>query len=185
MQKHKRPISQNPSPNLVKYSQKIEINRDKPIIDVACGYGRNGAYFVDQGYKCIFCDNDDDAINFIKEGTNVSRTGNFNKDLATILKIDLINDKWIFPEKSCNGIINVHFYRKELIPLFAQTIDIGGFLYFETISARGMNYLELPVYKEVYNLLSQKFNFIYYNEKEVKSENLHKATSCIFAVRVK
>lgn len=42
---HKKPLDQTPSLKLLEF-----INLDKipvgPIVDLACGYGRNGAFFV-------------------------------------------------------------------------------------------------------------------------------------------
>lgn len=41
---------------------------DFPIADIACGYGRNGAFLVDKGYSCTFCDIDEDSLNYIIQG---------------------------------------------------------------------------------------------------------------------
>lgn len=181
--KHKKPISNTPSKNFIKYFDLINVNKNKPILDVPCGYGRNGQYCVEKGYECIFCDYDIDAITFINNELKLNKNNNEYNELYKTIQIDLQNDKWEFNKNSCSGIINVHYYQENLIPLFLSTIDIGGFLYIETIDARGYNFIELPEYKSIYNLMKDRFQILFYKEKIVKPELLNRATLKIFGIK--
>lgn len=53
MKIHKKPIDQSPSKVLFEHIDLVNIV-DAPIANIACGYGRNGALFVDLGHKVIF-----------------------------------------------------------------------------------------------------------------------------------
>ena len=75
---------------------------------------------------------------------------------------------------------NVHWYKKELIPLFSESVVRGGFIYIETITARGTNYLQLPEYGYIKKVLSN-FKIIYCKEKLVNPVNENKATITILA----
>ena len=55
---------------------------DFPIADIACGYGRNGAFLVDKGYSCIFCDIDEDSLNYIIQGKNLKGLLSICKNLT-------------------------------------------------------------------------------------------------------
>ena len=181
--KHKKPLSQDPSRILVEHFDALHCLKDKPILDIACGYGRNGAFFVNKGYECYFCDIDRDCLQFIEEGVGVCENGSINKSLYKVYSIDFENQEWPFAENSASGIINVHYYNKDIVKKFINTVCVGGFIYIETISARGENYLELPEHKYIYDLMKDKYAFIYYNEKIVKPIELSKATLKLLAIR--
>lgn len=158
--RHKQPIEQSPSKQLIDHISYIHII-DAPIADIACGYGRNGAYFVDLGCEVIFVDKEENGLNFIKNGVNVSVHGNINTDLVSVVKMDLEVDDWIFQDNSLGGIINVHYYNKFLIPKFINSLCIGGFLYIESIDARGYNYFGLPEYRFILKTLKDNFEITY------------------------
>ena len=143
MLKHYKPIAQSPSPTLIKNINLHRFPSHLPIADIACGYGRNGAFFVDAGFFTIFCDRDDAALTFISLGKNVSINGDIDPNLYTTKHVDLLHN-WPFARKSLAGIICVHFYHLPLIPYIISSLIDDGFFYFETIDNRGMNYLELP-----------------------------------------
>jgi SAM-dependent methyltransferase len=179
---HKQPIEQSPSKSLIEHINTIEIIK-APIADIACGYGRNGAYFVDLGYAVIFVDKAEDGLNFIEKGTGVSSNGDINLDLVTTVKMDLETEDWIFKDNSLGGIINVHYYNKALIPKFMKSLCIGGFLYIESIDARGHNYLQLPEYQYIIGALGNNFDIIYYKEKLAKPYDMNVATIKLLAVK--
>lgn len=182
MTKHKKPIEQSSSKALLDHIGSIKIV-DAPIVDIACGYGRNGAYFVDQGYNVIFVDKEKDGLDFINRGIDVSINGDINTDLVTTLKTNLEIEDRRFDDNSLGGIINVHYYNRALIPRFIKSLCVGGFLYIETIEARSCNYLELPKYKYVIDALAGKFDIVYYKEKLVKPFELNVATLKMLVVK--
>lgn len=163
--KYAIPLKPEPSKILKEMYGKFDIDKSKPILDIACGYGRNGAFFVDKGYSCIFCDIDEDALNFIINGKNVSINGDIDTRIIQAIQIDFVSEKWIFNRSSVSGIINVHWYDDRLIPYFIDTLAPGGFLYIETMSAHGSNYLQLPKKGFISDLLKDRFSFLYYKER--------------------
>lgn len=179
---HKQPVEQSPSKHLLEHINSIEIAK-VPIADIACGYGRNGAYFVDLGYEVIFVDKAEDGLNFINKGIGVSVNGNIDLDLVTTVNMDLETEQWIFKDNSLGGIINVHYHNKYLIPEFIKSLCIGGFLYIESIDARGHNYLQLPEYKYIVRALGSNFDIIYYKEKLAKPYVMNVATITLLAVK--
>lgn len=180
---HKQPLEQSPSKHLVEYINSIEIIK-APIADIACGYGRNGAYFVDLGYEVIFVDADEKGLSFIRKGRNVSVNGDINLKLVTIMNMDLKKDRWTFEDNSLGGIINVHYYNKSLIPKFIRSLCPGGFLYIESIDARGHNYIQLPEYKYIIRKLENDFKIIFYKEVVAKPYFMNVATIKLLAVKM-
>lgn len=177
--KYAVPKVQEPSKVLKEMYEKLDIDRSKPIIDVACGYGRNGAFFVDKGYSCIFCDIDEKALEFIIAGKNVSLNGDIDTRIIQAIQIDFSSEQWIFESNSVSGIINVHWYDDKLIPCFVNTLAPGGFLYIETISAHGSNYLQLPKKGFIFDSLKDNFTFLYYKERTTKSMEEHSSVTLL------
>lgn len=167
--KHPKPLQQDPSPKLVEFVNSINIPR-LPIADVACGYGRNGAYFASKNYPVIFIDIDKDCLNFISKGKNVSNTGDIPTERIKCLNIDL-TEEWPLPENSLSGIICTHFYYPAIINQWLESIAKNGFFYFETIEARLSNESILPCENEIRKELEYEFDILHYSERIVKNTN--------------
>lgn len=182
---HKRPIEPSPSKLLEKYAEEIVKNIDGNILDVACGYGRNAAFLASYGAPVICIDNSEEALEYIKAGENLTTAEFKNPELLSTVKMNLKIDKWDFEEESVSVIINSHFFLPELIPNFAKSLKIGGYLFIETIDARGRNYLELPQYEYIKDCLSNAFEFIHYDEKKVKPLENNTATVKLLARKIR
>jgi len=182
MIKYRKPADQSPSIKLCEYLD-ITALPNAPIVDVACGYGRNGAYCVRKGRKVIFLDRDREALNFISEGINVAQNGNIDTQLVRTVRVDFNNNRWPIPADSVAGIINVHYYNSNLIPMFISSLKIGGFLYIETVDGRGSNFWNLPKYRELYTALKNTFEFIYYSERKVKPYEYGAASLKMYGIR--
>jgi SAM-dependent methyltransferase len=167
MAKHKKPIDSSPSKLLAKYAEEIAYNSNGPIIDVPCGYGRNAAYIASFGVPVLCIDINDDALEFIKTGINLTIAKLKDPNLLNTLKLDLINDPWPFKDESIGAIINVHFFNPRVMEFFVNSLKIGGYLLIETIDGRGGNYLELPTYGFIKSNLMDAFDFRYFIEKQV------------------
>ena len=181
--KHLKPLQQDPSPKLVEFVNSLSIP-NLPIADIACGYGRNGAYFASHYIPVIFIDIDNDCLNFISKGKNVSNTGDIPLEMIKCMNIDLI-EEWPLPENSLSGIICTHFYFPGLIHQWQKSIVKNGFFYFETIEARSINESVLPYENEIYKDLKNEFDILHYSERIVKNTIQHpKKVSCLaFAVK--
>lgn len=181
--KHLKPRDQKASAKLIRYLAEIEIT-DKPIADIACGYGRNGAYLAALNHPVIFMDMDNDCLQFIAEGKNVAETGDIPLKNIKIMNVDLTLD-WPFPKESLGGIICVHFYYPNLISRWISSIGENGFFYFETIDARTCNASMLPYENEIRDLLKSDFEILHYTEREVKNAHFQrkKVACCAFATK--
>ena len=180
MLKHKKPLSNDPSPILENHYFAVCAKSELPIADIACGYGRNGEFFLKNGHKCVFCDIDPDCLEFINSDSEFLNYKNLYKTLS----IDFCKDPWPFEPESLSGIINVHYFNGALIDKFVASLCPNGFLYIETISAKGNNYLDLPKYHFIYDRIVNKFNIIYYLENKVKRFDLSKATLKLLATKL-
>lgn len=176
-----RSKDQTPSQFLMDNIKLIDI-LNKPIIDVACGYGRNGGYLVKDNNRVVFIDNDVDCLEYISSGKNISDYGDVDLNNVRVLHMDLNWAKLPFPNDSAGGIIDIHYYNPFLIKEMIRVLSIGGFFCFETISARGNNVYELPDYNLIKKLL-KNFEIVSYSERQVKPFELGKSVVKIFAVK--
>ena len=174
-----KPVSYEPSKYLQKYADHI-IYSDLPIVDVACGYGRNGAYVANLNHKVIFADIDQDCLDFIEEGKGFNELKTILPENKMVYKADLLVH-WPFLKESLGGIICVHFYTHDIISKCLESIGKGGFFYFETISARSGNIASLPRRNEIYNLIKDRFEILFYSEKQTPSPDRN--TCIVFAIK--
>ena len=179
--KHYKPKDQTPSGFLVNNIKKIDI-LDKPILDIACGYGRNGGYLAYNNCRVVFIDNDIDCLNYIQTGKELSVNGDVNVNNIRVLYKNLNLGELPFPNNSVGGIIDVHYYNPLLIKEMVRVLDVGGFFCFESISARGKNIFELPDYNFIKHEING-FEIISYVERKVGPEELCKSTTKIFAIK--
>ncbi|MCU1264573.1 MAG: hypothetical protein JWM21_891 [Acidobacteria bacterium] len=135
-----------------------------PIIDVACGSGRNAMIFAEMGCDVICVD-----INLTRLKNHLSgQASRFESSSRLKLRtLDLINDPWPFKAGAIGAIINIDFLLPTLFPCFAYSLVPGGHLLIETISGRGGNYLELPGAGEVRSALETGFHLELYEERKV------------------
>jgi SAM-dependent methyltransferase len=130
-----------------------------PIVDVACGGGRNAFYLAQLGCKVICVDRD---LNRFKErmpDTEISKR-------LTLIEMDLLTDPWPFGEGAIGGIVLVDFLDRSLFHSFERSLVTGGYLLIETISSRGGNYLELPRAGELRKAFERSFEFNIYHERQ-------------------
>jgi SAM-dependent methyltransferase len=181
MIRHKKPIEPSPSNLLAKYAEEIAFNANGIIVDVPSGYGRNAAYMASFGVPVVCIDFNDDALEFIKSGVNLTTARLNNPNLLTTLKLDLLNDPWPFKNESIGAIINVHFFNPKVMEFFLKSLTIGGYLLFETIYGHRGNYLELPAQGFIKKKLGDSFEIKYFKEKKVEPLNNNAATVKLFA----
>lgn len=128
-------------------------SNSKPLLDVACGAGRNALLLAQLGCQVIGID-----IDVSKAVTN---------ERFQVQCIDVDTQPWPFREDEIGGIIQVHFLRCALFTQFAFSLAVGGYLLIETVPGCGGNYLELPKAGELYALLSADFALEEYRERKV------------------
>jgi SAM-dependent methyltransferase len=183
MRPYKKPIGQTPSKFLAKFAQDIALNANGPIVDVACGYGRNAVLLSSFGVPVLCIDNDRDALDFI-ESSRVSEQPD-KSNLLTTLELDVINSSWPFEKESLGAIINVHFLTAKLLDLFISSLKISGHLFIETIGGNGGNYLHLLPQGYIKGKLKDRFEIIFYSEKKVGPQESDAASVKLFAIKQK
>lgn len=181
---HKKPISSEPSHLLTTFAKIIATNSNGPIVDVACGFGRNAIYLSTLGVPVVCIDNSKESLRFI-ESLKIDSRNVETRNLITTLELDLINDPWPFNKETLGAIINVHFFTLKLLFYFIDSLKVGGYLFIETIGGHGENYLDLPPHGFVKEMLSDLFKILYVNEKKVGPHQSNAATIKIFAQKVK
>lgn len=103
-----------------------------PIMDLACGLGRNGLYLAKQGLPVVFADKNQQALDEI----DCTLTGeDYQSNRATTWLIDLETEKK--PELSLNYYGAIIVYRYLHRPLFNElkaSISSGGLVVYETFT---------------------------------------------------
>jgi SAM-dependent methyltransferase len=132
----------------------------KPILDVACGSGRNALFLAALGCTVICVDRDLCKLQNQKRHLRVSRK-------LILRPMDLVKDSWPFGPCTVGGIVNVHFLLPQLFPHFHRSLSPGGYLLVETVPGHGGNYLELPKARELRIALEKGFEIELYKETKV------------------
>ena len=159
-----------PSPLLKKFANTIlNAASGSPIVDVACGAGRNAFYLAQLGCKVICIDRD---LSRLKDRWS---DGEISKHL-TLMEMDLIADPWPFGERTIGGIVLVDFLDRSLFQFFERSLIVGGYLLVETISNRGGNYLELPRAGELRKAFERSLEFCLYKEREAGPRRIDAVT---------
>lgn len=167
---------QMPSPFVVKYAEVIAIHAPGPIADVACGYGRNTKFFVDAGCHVYCIDRNTEALTSIAH--------KYTQEQVTPYEMDFSIQPWPFKPETLGAVINVHYYQKDLVECFAESLKPGGYLLIESIDGRGGNYLELPPEGFIKSKL-QGFELILYQERRVGPADYDAVTCKVLARKLK
>jgi SAM-dependent methyltransferase len=165
-----------PSRSVKKFGKEIVLAaRERPILDVACGGGRNSAWISHLGGRMIGIDVNLRQIeakrNYLRD-TSLARA--FSR--VDLLELDLIRGLWPYPPSSIGGIVNIHFLHKPLLQAFSESLVPGGFLVLETVEARGGNYLQLPEAGFLRATLAEFFSFLAYKERQVGPDGVNAVT---------
>lgn len=154
-----------PSAFVKKFASKVaRAANTAPILDVACGSGRNAFAFAELGCHAICVD-----INLARIENQLARSSS-TSDFAAhfqLQELDLTADPWPFEEQMLGGIIDVDFLLPSLFPYFKYSLIPGGYLLIETVSGRGGNYLQLPAAGEIKFALQEAFSLDIYQERKV------------------
>jgi SAM-dependent methyltransferase len=159
-----------------------EASGGRPILDVACGSGRNARPFFRLGCTVICVDRDLSRL----QGRKLSDFHDLSaaeSPRLTFRQMDLVNDIWPFGVSSVGGIINIHFFLPRLLSDFESSLSPGGYLLLETVPGCGGNYLELPKAGFVRAHLEETFDFECYEETKVGPSDYDAVTVRLLARR--
>jgi SAM-dependent methyltransferase len=157
-------------------------SKGRPILDIACGGGRNAVLLSHLGGVVICIDRDLSRLE--SERIRLADTI-FAPAFSKIkpLRMDVVSDKWPFEAHSVGGIINVHFLCPSLFSSFAESVRVEGSLLLETVRAHGGNYLELPKAGAVRSAFEKFFALKLYRERKVGPNNHDAVTVEMFGTK--
>ena len=158
--KHTAIHQSKPSPFVSKFASRIAGNASgMPILDVACGSGRNAINFIQLGCPVICLDIDLSRL-------HLPQSINTNVEMKSY-QLDLAHDPWPLGPRSVGGIINVHYLLPALFPNFESSLIPGGYLLLETVPGCGGNYIRLPKMEELRLALYSNYDLEFYEERPV------------------
>lgn len=165
------------TPLVIRFASKIAAAANgAPILDVACGSGRNAILLAELGCRVICIDLDLSKLKARMESEDITSG-------LDPYHLDLINDAWPFKANSVGGILNVHFLLPSLFPCFESSLMRGGYLLLETPPGCGNNYLELLPAGMVKSALETGFDIEFYRENKVGPATSDAATVKLLAKR--
>lgn len=150
-----------PSPLVKRFaSTMVDAASGYPIIDVACGSGRNAFYVAQLGSPVICVDRDLTRLKNELPKRDIS-------ERLTLVEMDLLADPWPFKPHTIGGIVLVDFLDRSLFAIFERSLIPGGYIIIETVSGRGGNYLDLPRAEELRMAFERSVEFLFYREVKV------------------
>jgi len=149
-----------------------------PVLDVACGSGRNAIFLFQLGCTVICIDRD-----LTRLRTEQHTMCNEVPARLRSQQIDLVKEPWPFGACTVGGIVNVHFLLPKLFPFFESSLSPGGYLMLETVPGCGGNYLELPRAGELRVAFGKAFDFELYKKRKVGPMSCDAVTIQILARR--
>ncbi|PKG83291.1 SAM-dependent methyltransferase [Colwellia sp. 75C3] len=129
----------NHSPLLEKAIELLrEVNSEEPVLDLACGNGRNGLYLINQNIDVVFSDIKESALEQVKS-TLISHHDE-DKSSAKFWQVDFEQDSFEQEElkplagKSFSAIIVFRYLHRSLFEQIKQAVTAGGYVVYETFS---------------------------------------------------
>jgi len=161
--RHKKPFDITPSKFIVDTFAKYSIPKSRPILDLACGYGRHSLYFSNLGHEIVSADFHEDVF-----------VDGWFKSINNIHPIILDGTKPMpFRDAVFGGAIVVHFYSPGLFNNLNKLIAKGGLIFYESIGGQGSNWMELGKCGQVKAEFLDEFNVLSYKEIPVGPEKLY------------
>jgi SAM-dependent methyltransferase len=129
----------NHSPLLEKTIELLrEANSQEPVLDLACGSGRNGLYLVNKNIPVVFADIKESALEQVSS-TLRSQHGDLHSS-TSFWQVDFEQD--IFEKdgikplagKSFSAIIVFRYLHRSLFEQIKQAVTAGGYVVYETFS---------------------------------------------------
>jgi SAM-dependent methyltransferase len=174
----------SPSPLVKRFaSQIVAAAKGRPILDVACGAGRNAILLSHLGGNVVCIDNDLQPLETqrIRFAETIFAAA-FRRIRPYFL--DLRADDWPFKPNTVGGLINVHFLNAALFPAFNASSAPGSCLLLETVAARGGNYFELPKANSLKAAFENFFTVKVYKERKAGPVDYDAVTVQLFGTKL-
>lgn len=112
-----------PDPWIVRHGALVRAGA--PVLDVACGRGRNARWFVARGHPVTAVDVDTSGLDDLRADPRVE-----------IVAADLERSAWPFGARRFAAVVVTNYLWRALFPALCAAVDDGGWLLYETF-ARG------------------------------------------------
>lgn len=119
------------SPLLQQYSTLFQPS-GKPVLDLACGAGRNGLYLHQQQIPTMFADQDPTALSSIAATSGVSA--------EQCWQVDFENGEQQLPANHYQGIVVFRYLHRPLIDDIKQAVCSGGIVIYETFTVENRQF---------------------------------------------
>lgn len=107
----------------------LGLERSLPVLDLACGTGRNGLLLAEHGLPIVFADRSATALNTVEQ--RLKETGMqgrcWNVDLEQVGVNPFSNDHF-------SAIIVFRYLHRPLFPMIKNAITPGGLIIYETFT---------------------------------------------------
>jgi SAM-dependent methyltransferase len=105
-----------------------------PILDLACGSGRNGLFLLEQDFSVIFSDIKSEALAEIKQAIN-NKKQPLPVELASFLQVDLEQQGAnLLQENSYSSILVFRYLHRPLIKQIKAAVSPNGLVIYETFT---------------------------------------------------
>jgi quercetin dioxygenase-like cupin family protein/SAM-dependent methyltransferase len=131
--KEKRESSQReaPNPRLKCLLRRLREGPSGPVLDLACGHGRNALWLAEHGFSVVALDRDPLALDAVQRAAGALD--------VTTLCCDLEVPNFSGPELASGrwaGVLVNRYLHRPLLPLLKASIRPGGWIFYETFHER-------------------------------------------------
>lgn len=111
-----------------------------PVLDLACGNGRNGIFCLENNLPVVFADIQAESLEQIKNSIAI-RPINAHSSLASFWTVDFENgNSDILPVQRYGGIIVFRYLHRPLMQQIKNAIVPGGIVIYETFTTEQVQY---------------------------------------------
>lgn len=112
--------SQSPSPWVRRWAHLVPAGR--PVLDVACGFGRHLQFFRELGHPLTGVDRSAEALATL-DGVD------------ELVLADIEGGPWPFAGRQFGGVVVTHYLWRALLPAIIEAVEPGGTLIYETFAS--------------------------------------------------
>ena len=108
------------------------LNKEKYVLDLACGSGRNGLFLLNNDIPIVFADKNKAALNAIVTAAPQNSVGRYKcweVDLERCLKNPLKIEEY-------SSILIFNYLHRPLFPAIKAAVTRGGLIFYETFTER-------------------------------------------------
>ncbi len=108
-----------------------ESGAKRPILDLACGTGRNGLYLCSEGFDVVFADKNEMLLSQVEQ---IAKANSFEDKCDTWLTDFEVNNFNELGNKSFAAVIVFRYLHRELFKQIKQAVATGGIVVYETFT---------------------------------------------------